>query len=48
MVDYFNMDYRNHFLQLNRNYVILPGKEKITEKINQITGISYHAEHFDS
>lgn len=48
MSDYFNLDYRNHFLQLNRNYVILPGRENITEKINQITEISCDAEHFDS
>jgi len=47
MVDYFNLDYRNHFLQLNRNYVILPGRDIITEKINQITGILCNAEHFD-
>ena len=47
MVDYFNLDYRNHFLQLDRNYVILPGRDIITEKINQITGILCNAEHFD-
>jgi hypothetical protein len=47
MIDYFNLDYRNHFLQLNRNYVILPGREIISEKINQITEISCNAEHFD-
>jgi hypothetical protein len=48
MIDYFNLDYRNHFLQLNRNYVILPGREIISEKINQITEISCDAEYFDS
>jgi hypothetical protein len=47
MIDYFNLDYRNHFLQLNRNYVILPGREIISEKINQITEISCDAEYFD-
>ena len=46
--DYFNKDYRNHFLSLNRNYVILPGRQIITPEINQITGISCNAEYFDS
>jgi hypothetical protein len=48
MDDYFNTNYRNHFLQLNHNYVILPGRQIITPEISEMTGISCNAEYFDS
>ena len=48
MDDYFNSNNRNHFLQLNRNYVILPGRQRITQEISDMTGISCNAEYFDS
>jgi len=48
MDDYFNTNYRNHFLQLKGKYIILPGREIITPEISEMTGISCNAEYFDS
>lgn len=48
MDDCFNSNYKTHFLQLNRKYIILPGRQFITSEINKITGISINAEYFDS
>jgi hypothetical protein len=47
MNDYLNSNFRNHFLQLNRNYIILPGRQIITQEISEMTTISCNAEYFD-
>jgi hypothetical protein len=44
--DYYSPDNRNSFKKIE-NYVILPGYEKITECIMNITGIKLESEHFD-
>ena len=44
---YYNADNRNNFKLLN-NYVLLPGKDVITEEISSVTGISINADYFDN
>ena len=47
MEEYLSWKNRRRFLELNRKYVILPGRDVITPKISEITGISCEAEYFD-
>ena len=44
--DYFNPDRRMNFKNIG-SYVILPGRDLITEKIQEITGIKMNGDYFD-
>jgi hypothetical protein len=44
--DYYDQKNREEFKKL-KQYVLLPGRKSITEKISEITNISMKAEYFD-
>ena len=44
--DYYNNNNRLYFKTFN-DYVILPGKENITQEISNITGIKIDSDYFD-
>lgn len=44
---YYDMENKKFFKLLN-NYVVLPGKDDITEEISSVTGISINADYFDN
>ena len=44
--DYYNNKNRLLYKSMP-NYVVLPGREKITQKINNITGIQINGDYFD-